>query len=100
MMYIQLEENYRNYDKVRIIEVNFFEISNRISFRYQIFKRDGSEYKELFDKMISITEQDELNSFLNFTPVTGTTIKDGISRKILQYLLDNNIEKGILEIEL
>lgn len=99
MMFIQLEENYRDFDKIRIKEIHFYE-ADKMSFRYQIYKKDGNNYIELFDKMISITEIEELNSFLNFIPVTGTTLKDGISRKILQYLLDNNIEKGILEIEL
>ena len=100
MMYIQLLENYRDFDKVKINEIHFYDSSNKISFKYQVYKKDGSEFIELFDKMISISDEEVINSILNFTPVTGTKIKDGISKMLFQYLLDNNIENGILEIEL
>jgi hypothetical protein len=102
MYYIQLTQNYRNYDKLRILDVHFYDetegTAQRLIFRYGIFRKDGASRVTLFDKTISITEQQEIDAVAAAEPTEGS-LWDSVSKILLEYLIDNSIETGTIEVE-
>lgn len=100
MMYIQLSQNYRDYDRVKIIEAHFYEIPiKKLSFKYQICKKEGINFIELFSKTIFITDENIINAIENIVPIAGTKLSDSIHREFLQHIIDNDFELGSLELE-
>jgi len=102
-MYIQLAQNYRDFDKIRITEIHFYEGDDvtlkKLTFRYQVYKKDGESFIELFNKNIYITEPNEVLSIASIIPQQNDDIWKSVSRALLRYIIDNNIESGTLELE-
>ena len=106
MIYIQLSEAIKSYNRVRIKEIHFYETDNRetqtpsVVFKYQICKKLGENYYEaLYEKTISITNQTLIDQIADFKP-TGSTLSvyESISKLFLEYLILNSYETGTLEI--
>jgi hypothetical protein len=100
-MYIQLTQNYRDFDKARILDVSLSNYSDtdRLSFRYQVCKKSGNTYIGLFDKNIMIENQGQIDEIADIVPPSGTKLWDAICSLLLQYLIDEEIELGTLEAE-
>ena len=70
-MYIQLAQNYRDFDKIRITEIHFYEGDDvtlkKLTFRYQVYKKDGESFKGHFLIGLSIIEKQTLDN--NASPI-------------------------------
>lgn len=101
MMYIQLAQPYRDYDRVRITEAHFVKAANgdRLNFKYEICRKVGSDHEKLFDKVLNVIEQSEIDDLAQVNPDSSLTIWDNMAKKFLQKLIDNGIEAGTLETE-
>lgn len=95
MMYIQLSLPYRTYDRVIIKSVHLYE--DYISIFYAITNSSGAI---LFEKSFNITStEEEYNSILKATPNINFTIEDNFDKLFLEYMINNSIETGTLEIK-
>lgn len=101
MIYIELDQPYQTYDKVKISAVYFIKetTSDRLSFKYDVCKKDGLDYITLFTKDISITDQSIINNIALIPSDSQLSIWDNIAKKLLQYIVDSDIESGIIEKE-
>jgi hypothetical protein len=100
-MYIQLAENYKDFDRVRILDVSLSNYSDtdRLSFRYQVCKKSGNTYIGLFDKNIMIENQGQIDQIADIVPPEGAKLWDAICGLLLQHLISEEIELGTLEVE-
>jgi len=97
MVYLQLTENYKDYDKLRVKSFNFSQDPyKRLSFDYQIYKNDGDSIIELFSKMIVITDENIINQFETYND-PDLSMWDELCTKIITYIVSNNIEFGTIE---
>jgi hypothetical protein len=101
MIYMQLTQNYKDYNRVRILDINFSKpgVSERLNFRYEICKKVGEDYVGLFDKTIVIDEQAEIDALAEIVPDGSLPLWDMVCELLLQYLVDNSIEIGTIETE-
>jgi hypothetical protein len=91
MIYLQLSQPYRDYNKVRI--ASFTVEATKIAFQYQIYK-DGAT---LSDKYLLITEEAAVNS-VKAVQYPNTTAYDAICKALIQYLIDEHVEAGTIEV--
>ena len=99
MIYLQLERNYKDYDKLRVKSVNFTQDPHkRLSFDYQIYKNNEDSIEELFSKMLVITDESLINQFENFSD-PNLNIWDELCIQIINYIIDKGIESGTIESE-
>lgn len=104
MVYIQLATPIRDFDKVRIKEVSFFDtngetnIEKALSFKYQVFKKNGGEYISFYEKHLSITDQNFIDGAMTAIPTNGLGAYEFICKQLLKYLVDGSIEIGTIEI--
>lgn len=101
MVYIQLSEPIRGYNKVTISQFNYFEkaefgADTSISFTYVMYK-DVEDRKEiLYEKTVDIN--DDFINRLKFQQNKNLSSFDGFVRILLEYLIENSIEIGTLEV--
>ncbi len=104
MVYINLATPVRDFDKVRVKEVSFFDtngesnLDKALSFKYQVYKKDEDKYISFYDRHINITNQAFIDSVVNIQS-GNLSAYDAICKKLLQYLVDNSLETGTIEIE-
>ncbi len=104
MVYIQLATPIQGFGKVRIKEISFFDTNSKISagkalgFKYQVYKVDGSNYISFYDKHVNIQDQDFINNTMSGESNTLSAY-NYICKKMLQYLIDQSLESGTIEIE-
>jgi len=92
MVYLNLTNPYRDYNKVQINMIHF--ISNiKLLFGYQIYKKDGI----LTEKYITITNENIVNKIKN-TVYEKFLPYESICKSLIQYLIDEKIELGTIEI--
>ena len=99
MIYLQLTENYRDFDKLRIESINYTQDNGRrITFDYQIYKNNGEDILSLFSKMLTIVDNDLLDQIESFSdPNLG--MWDEMCIQLIQYIINSNIESGTIESE-
>lgn len=104
MIYIQLAVPERDFAKVRIKDISFFDnngednLEKAFGFKYQVYKEDGVEIIPLKSKQMRITDQDLICSILG-AKSTKLSAYDLICRHLLEYLVDNKIEIGTIELK-
>jgi len=99
MIYLQLSENYKSYDKLRVKSVNFTQdLHKRLSFDYQIYKNDGDNKIELFSKMLVITDENLINQFETYSD-PDLNMWDELCVQIITYIITQGIESGTVESE-
>lgn len=104
MVYIQLATPVREFNKVRIKEVSFFDtngeanLEKALGFKYQVYKKDGDQYISFYERHISITNQNFINTAM-IKPSGGLSAYDFICKQLLQYLVDESLEIGTIEID-
>ena len=102
MVYIQMAKPIRDFNKIRIKEIHFFDtdvinIEKAFGFKYQIYKMDKDKYIKYEEKHISISDRMIVNKILTGSSSLGAY--DYICRQLLQYLIDESIEFGTLELK-
>lgn len=103
MVYIQLATPVRDFDKVRIKEVSFFDTNGEVNldkalgFKYQVYKKDGDAYISFYERHISIADQTYINSAM-MAPSGEMKAYDFICKQLLQYLVSQSLEIGTIEI--
>jgi len=104
MIYIKLAIPVRDFDKVRIKEVSFFDtngeanLDKALSFKYQVYKKDENRYISFYDRHVSITDQDFINKVMIIS--SGKIgAYEFICKQLLQYLINQSLETGTIEIE-
>lgn len=104
MVYIQLATPVRDFDKARIKEVSFFDtngeanLEKALGFKYQVYKKDGNKFISFYERHLSITNQDFINTAFT-EKQTNLGAYDFICKKLLQYLVDQSLEIGTVELE-
>lgn len=103
MVYIQLSEPIKSYNKAKIIKINFFESAqfggdNSIAFNYIIYKDTSEGSEVLYDKFVDISDKEFMQK-LRTKSYPSLSAFDGLCRVLLEYLIDNNYENGTLEVE-
>jgi len=99
MIYLQLNENYKDFDKLRIKDIHFTQgVDKRLSFIYQVYKKDGSNIIELFSKTLIITDIAIINQFETYSN-PGLSMWDEICTQLIQYIITLGIESGTVEAE-
>jgi len=104
MVYINLATPIRDFDKVRIKEISFFDtngepnLEKALSFKYQVYKKDGEKYIYFYERHVNITRQDFINTSMSSSS-GNLSAYDFICKKLLQYLIDEILEIGTIEIE-
>ncbi len=101
MVYIQLSEPIRGYNKVAVTQFSYFEqaefgADTSISFKYIVFKDVSSERIVLYEKVVDIN--DEFINRLKNQQNKNLSSFDGFCRILLEYLIENSIETGTLEV--
>jgi len=103
MVYISLATPVRDFDKVRIKEISFFDtngepnLEKALSFKYQVYKKDDERYISFYDRHINITKQDFINTSMS-SQSGNLSAYDFICKKLLQYLIDESLETGTIEV--
>jgi len=102
MVYIQMARPIRNFNIVRIKEIHFFDtneinIKKAFGFKYQICKMEKDKYIKYEEKHVSISDKKIVNKILTGSSDLGAY--DYICRQLLQYLIDESIEIGTLELK-
>jgi hypothetical protein len=103
MIYIQLFEPIKGYNKAKITKINFFEnaqfgADDSIAFNYITYRDNQSGVEVLYDKFVDINNKDFIDSFKTISHPSLSSF-DGVSRILLQYLIDNGYETGTLEVQ-
>lgn len=100
MVYIALSLPYRDYNRVRISSIHFYdkEGSKTLNFKYEIYKQ-GTNRNILFEETISLTDQNFISSISALKSEGQLTAYDTICKKLLDYLIQSAMETGTLEIE-
>lgn len=101
MVYIKLHEPIKGFDRVRITELNYFDraafgADTSISFRYIVYAKPNNV---LYDRFVDINDKDFIKSVLLKDNFKNLSAFDSLHRILLQYLVDNGIEIGNLEVE-
>lgn len=104
MVYLQLSQPYRNFDKVKISFISISESdpskvdASRISFKYQIFRfNNKGEIESLFERNINLTDKDVV-SLIGSKKYPYLNLYDTACRALLEFLLQNGNETGTIEI--
>ena len=103
MVYIQLATPVRDFDKVRIKEVSFFDtngeanLEKALGFKYQVFKKDGEQYIPFYERHINIHNQEYINTAM-MAPSEDLSAYDFICKQLLKHLVDESLEIGTIEI--
>ena len=100
MIYIQLTNPYAEYTKIFIGNINIFDTKikdgiARLSFSYEARNEQGVG---LFVKTISVKEPIIIEEIKN-TTITTLNLYDTVCKRLLEYLIENSIETGTLEIK-
>lgn len=103
MIYIQLSESIRGFNKVRIREINYFDNASSgadksVSFKYAVYKNSGKNEEYLYDKFVVISDDDWIKDVFEKQVYKNMAGFDSICRILLQYLIENNYETGTLEV--
>jgi hypothetical protein len=104
MVYIQLATPIKDFGRVRIKEISFFDtngeenVNKSLGFKYQVYRKDENKFISFYDRHISITDQNFINTSLNNKSETLGAY-DSVCKMLLQYLVDSNIEVGTIEVE-
>ena len=104
MVYIQLSENIKSFDKVRIKELNYYDNADTgadksIGFKYMVYKKQSTGDKILYDKFVVISDKEFIENVFEKENYQNLTAFDSMCRMLLQYLVRNSIETGTLEVE-
>ncbi len=92
MVYIQLSQPYRNFDKAKIKTVFIYDAL--ISVNYSII----NDTNELFDKNFNVLESD-YTKMVSSLLKNNFSIMDNIHILLLEYMIEKNIETGTLEVK-
>lgn len=100
MIYIQLTNPYATYTKIFIGNINIFDTKikdgiARLSFSYEA---RNDEDISLFVKTISIKEISVIDEIKSAT-ISTLNLYDTVCKRLLEYLIENSIETGTLEIK-
>jgi len=104
MVYINLITPIKDFDKVRIKEISFFDtngepnLEKALSFKYQLYKKNEDRYISFYDRHISIINQEFINICMS-SYSDNLSAYDFICKKLLQYIIDQSLETGTIEIE-
>lgn len=103
MVYIQLSENVKGYNKVRIKELNYFDnvgegADKSISFKYIVYKNVSLREEILYDKFVVVSDDDWIQNVFEQSSFKNLNAFDSICRILLQYLIEENYETGTLEV--
>lgn len=104
MIYMQLKNPIRGFDKIRIKEVSFFDTdgeSNKqraLGFRYQLYKDVGGIFSPLYEKHVNVRDEEYINSSMSSND-SNISAYEFICKQLIQYLIDENIEEGTIEKE-
>jgi hypothetical protein len=103
MVYLQLAQPYRDFDKIKITDISFSEQTDRsqarINVRYQIYKKQGNQYVVLFTQSLDIFNQIDVGTVAAMAPGAGFNMYDAVCKILLEYLISKNIESGSIEVE-
>lgn len=103
MVYIQLSESIKGYNKVRIKQLNYFDNINikagkNISFKYGVFREVGGEEKFLYEKFVDVVDRDFIENVFEKEDFSHLNAFDSLCRILLNYLIQNGYETGTLEV--
>ena len=94
MMYIQLSLPYREYDKVIIKAFHLYETSIGVSY---VVKNNTNI---LFEKSFIIgSDNPKYNEIISKIPTNSFSIIENLHKVLLDYMIENNIETGTLEVK-
>ena len=104
MVYIQLSENIKTFDKVRIKELNYFDnedigADKSVGFKYIVYKKQSTGEKILYDKFVVISDKNFIEEKFEKESFKNLTAFDSVCRILLNYLIENSYETGTLEVE-
>lgn len=104
MVYIQLSESIKGYNRVRIKQINYFDntdtsVDKSINFKYMVYRKDGNTEKVLYDKFISVLDRGFVEETFEKKNSKNLSAFDSLCRILLNYLIENAIETGTLEVE-
>lgn len=104
MVYIQLSEPIKGYNRVRIKQMNYFDnidtkADKNINFKYSVYRKDGKEEKTLYEKFITIMDKDFIENTFEKDTSKNLSAFDSLCRILLNYLVENSFETGTLEVE-
>ena len=103
MVYLQLTQPYRNFDKVKIGYASINDSDNpeetpaKINFRYQIFRLVGNDISVLFERSLHIINPEDVDEIGN-KKYPNLNLYDTVCRALLEYIVSHSIETGTLEI--
>jgi hypothetical protein len=102
MVYLQLSQAYRDFDKVKINDISFVAQAERtqssITFTYQIYKVTGSQTSVLTTQTVNLFNLTDVNSVAATAPATGFNMYDAVCKILLEYLVSKKIESGTIEV--
>lgn len=104
MVYIQLSNPVRDFTKVRIKEVSFFDTNGKgnlekaLGFKYQVFKKDGNIFIPLYERHINVKNEAFINDAMSGN-ANNMSAYEFICKQLLQYLINEALEVGTIEIE-
>lgn len=104
MVYIQLSEPIKRYNRVRIKQLNYFDntdisVDKSINFKYILYKKDGENEIILYEKFISILDKYFVENVFEKKVHKNLSAFDSVCRILLNYLIEKDIETGTLEVE-
>lgn len=103
MVYIQLSESIKGYNRVRIKELNYFDevryrAEKTVGFKYVVYKKSGTEESVLYDKFVAISSREWIDDVFEKAYFKNLNAFDSICRILLQYLIEHGFETGTLEV--
>ena len=104
MIYIQLATPIREFNKVRIKEISFFDtngesnLDKALGFKYQVYKKNDNELIPLYDKYVNIINQKLIDIIIQ-SKNPDLSAYDFICSQLLQHLVTEQLEIGTIEVE-
>ena len=104
MIYIQLTQPIRGFDKVRIKEFHFYEADSArpepvFVISYQIIKiESNSQISELYNKVIQLSDISLIMQLSTSKSDGNLSCFDTICKIILTFMVDQEIESGTIEV--
>jgi hypothetical protein len=93
----------RDFDKIRIKELHVvMAIGNEgdhVAVKYSVYKLVDTTKTECYEKFLSIIDQTFVSTFENYKSPNALGSYDTLCKLIFQYLIDNNIEPGTIEVQ-
>jgi hypothetical protein len=101
MVYINLSNPVKDFTRIRIKDFTVYEQDNGmlcVGYNYQVYKKFEGKYISFYDRHINLIDQDYVKK-IN-TKDTRLTPIEIIHRYLLEYIIDEKLENGTIELEL